>query len=267
MSILESARAIDPQFRAVFLSAGAPPMVQGKPGNPCVPVDGMRPVINSDVVAAYQELQSDSSIKIMASAQKTDRRGSMSVSVRGKGRYRVDWYHQRSSLSMTLRPIPFETKPWESLWGEDALRNGAQLAQQSLEGSAILWVCSPMPMHSHVAMDALFDAFLDAGGWSKLLKIDAPLRHLHASRVGTLAEQIEVGVDCASLDDAATSVVSSGCDVAFVDVPWMRPADVHAAVSTMLDDGVRVVARAKPNTVPGQDPTLFIDESAWTISA
>lgn len=241
LSVLDQAEKLMTDFRAVFLSAGAPPMVQPSGSGVCVPIETMRAVTNADVSAAYQECLSETSIKVVASARKTDRRGSIAVSIRGKGRYRVDWYHQRSSLSMSLRPVAADSLPWANALPDAAL----DCAASAVGASLLVWVHSPEPRLSHLAMDGLFDRTVKSGRWSKLIKVDSPLRYLHPSHAGTLAEQIEVSIDCESVEDAALSVIASGCDGVFFDVPWMAPQSVHSAINAVIDEGIWVVARAR----------------------
>jgi len=98
MTIIESAEAACSDFDAIFLSTGTCPFLRAPGNGAAIPIDAIRQITNHDVLAAYQEFQSDANIKVLTAARKTDRRGALAVSVRGKGRYRIDWYHQRSSL-------------------------------------------------------------------------------------------------------------------------------------------------------------------------
>ena len=259
MSIIEGAEAACSDFDAIFLSTGTRPFLRPTAKGAAIPIDAIRQITNQDVMAAYQEFQSDSNIKVITAARKSDRRGALAVSVRGKGRYRIDWYHQRSSLSMTIRRVQFDRGPWSGYWGADYLADLYSSAIKSLlTPGRLVWVTSEVPQLGHLFTDALIEECANAHHCSKIIKIDDPVRYLHKSSDDCLVEQIEVGVDCETLSDAVRSVSVSAADGAIIDVSWGDAEAVRSAIGNMIDEGLWVVAWA---------PVRHVDQNGSRILA
>jgi Tfp pilus assembly pilus retraction ATPase PilT len=245
MTIIEGAEAACDQFEAIFLSTGTCPFLRAPGNGAAIPIDAIRQITNQDVLAAYQEFQSDVNIKVLTAARKTDRRGALAVSVRGKGRYRIDWYHQRSSLSMTIRRVPFDRGPWIDCWSADHLSQVySQRIQPLLIPGKVVWITSDVPQMGHLFTDALVDECSKAHHCAKVMKIDDPVRYLHKSSGDCLIEQIEVGVDCESVSEAVRAVAVSAADGVVLDVSWSDARTTQSAIDNLRDEGMWVVAWA-----------------------
>lgn len=266
-SIIEAAEQISRDYDAIFLSTGTQPFMRARDRGEAIPVDAIRQITNQDVLAAYQEFQSDTNIKVLSAARKTDRRGALAVSVRGKGRYRVDWYHQRSSLSMTIRPVPFDKGPWLALWPFDQLREAYRnRILPRLSQGELLWVTSEHALLAHQFTNALTDECSAANRFAKVVRIDEPARHLHRSSENCLIEQIEVGVDCESLMDATRAIATSAADGVIMDVSWADSIRVQAAIDGLRDEGMWVIAWAPTRHVKETSPRIVVGANSIEVT-
>lgn len=268
MTIIESAEAACSDFDAIFLSTGTCPFLRAPGNGAAIPIDAIRQITNHDVLAAYQEFQSDANIKVLTAARKTDRRGALAVSVRGKGRYRIDWYHQRSSLSMTIRRVPFDRGPWVDYWSADYLRESykARIEPLLIPGK-VVWITAEIPQIGHLFGDALTEECSNANQHAKIIKVDDPVRYLHKSGADCLVEQIELGVDCESIAEAVRAVSVSAADGAIIDVSWADPSAAQSAIDNLRDEGLWVAAWAPLRYADPNDCRIVVNRQAIEVLA
>jgi Tfp pilus assembly pilus retraction ATPase PilT len=268
MTIIESAEAASIDFDAIFLSTGTSPFLRTPGKGAAIPIDAIRQITNQDVLAAYQEFQSDTNIKVLTAARKTDRRGALAVSIRGKGRYRIDWYHQRSSLSMTIRRVPFDRGPWVDLWAPDYLTAAyKERIEPLLMPGKVVWITSDTPQLGHLFADALAEECSHAHSCAKIVKVDDPVRYLHKSSADCLIEQIEVGVDCESISEAVRAVSVSAADGAIIDVSWADASAAQSGIDNLRDEGLWVVAWAPLRYADPNDCRIIVNRSTIEVLA
>ena len=266
MAVIESAEDACGDFEAIFLSTGTRPFLRARGHGAAIPIDAIRQITNKDVLAAYQEFQSDTSIKILSAARKTDRRGALAASIHGKGRYRIDWYHQRSSLSMTIRRVPFERGLWQDCWAAEYLQETyKERIEPLLIPGKVVWLTGETPQLGHIFGDALAEECANAHRYAKIIKVDDPVRYLHKSCDDCLVEQIEIGVDCESVSEAVRAVSASASDGAIVDISWADATTAQSAIDNLRDEGLWVVAWAPLRYADPNDYRVVVDRQAIEV--
>ena len=162
----------------------------------------------------------------------------------GVGRFRVNAYRQRGSVTLILRPVPFAVPRLDDL--------GLPAEVGALAGAAhgLVLVGGPAGSGVTTTIAALIDRMND-GPPRSVITIEDPIEVLHADRTCAI-NQREVGLDTASVADGLGRVLRHDPDVVMVG-----SLDDPRAIDVALDaaaDGVLVIA-----AVSTADPSEAIE--------
>ncbi len=162
----------------------------------------------------------------------------------GVGRFRVNAYRQRGSVTLILRPVPFAVPRLDDL--------GLPAEVGALAGAphGLVLVGGPAGSGVTTTIAALIDRMND-GPPRSVITIEDPIEVLHADRACAI-NQREVGLDTASVADGLGRVLRHDPDVVMVG-----SLDDPRAIDVALDaaaDGVLVIA-----AVSTADPSEAIE--------
>ncbi len=126
----------------------------------------------------------------------------------GLGRFRVNAYRQRGSITLVLRPVPFTVPRL------DALGLPAEVAELADAPEGLVLVCGPAGSGVTTTIAALIDRMND-GPARSIITVEDPIEVLHSDRVCAI-NQREVGLDTASFPDALARVLRQDPDVVMI---------------------------------------------------
>lgn len=126
----------------------------------------------------------------------------------GLGRFRVNAYRQRGSITLVLRPVPFTVPRL------DALGLPGEVGALAEEADGLVLVSGPSGSGVTTTIAALIDRMND-GPARTVITVEDPIEVLHSDRVCAI-NQREVGLDTASFADALTRVLRQDPDVVMI---------------------------------------------------
>jgi twitching motility protein PilT len=143
-----------------------------------------------------------------------------SYSHAGLGRFRVTAHRQRGSLSLVLRPVPFEAPRIEDLGLP------AEVGDLAAIPDGLVVVCGPAGAGVTTTIAALVERMND-GPARSVITFEDPIEVLHADRECAIGQR-EVGVDTGSFADGLAGVLRHDPDVvvagALPDLAALEPA-------------------------------------------
>ena len=151
------------------------------------------------------------------------------VAQAGLGRFRVNAYRQRGSITLVLRPVPFTVPRL------DALGLPAGVAELAGAPEGLVLVCGPAGSGVTTTIAALIDRMND-GPARSIITVEDPIEVLHSDRVCAI-NQREVGLDTASFPDALARVLRQDPDVVMIgslDDPRTLEIALDAVASGVL---------------------------------
>jgi twitching motility protein PilT len=152
----------------------------------------------------------------------------------GLGRFRVSAYRQRGSLTIVLRPVPFEAPRLERL----GLPAGLGDLADAPDG--LVLVCGPPGSGVTTTLAALVDRMND-GPPRSVVTIEDPVEVLHADRECAIGQR-EVGVDTGSFAEGLAGVLRHDPDIVVVGaLPDLATAELALAAAA---GGALVLAAA-----------------------
>jgi twitching motility protein PilT len=176
-----------------------------------------------------------------AKALEFERRGEVDFAFghAGVGRFRVNAYRQRGSITLVLRPVPFAVPRLDEL-GLPREVGGLVDAPDGL-----VVVCGPAGSGVTTTVAALVDRLND-GPPRTVITIEDPIEVLHADR-GSAINQREVGLDTASFAEGLARVLRHDPDVVVIgalgDLDTLEIALDAAANGVLV---IAAVAAAEP---------------------
>ena len=150
----------------------------------------------------------------------------------GLGRFRVNAYRQRGSITLVLRPVPFEVPSLDQL----GLPEEVEALAQADDGLAL--VCGPAGSGVTTTIAALIDRMND-GPARSVITIEDPIEVLHSDRECAI-NQREVGLDTASFAEGLSRVLRHDPDV--VMIGSLHDAETLEVVLNAASNGVLVIA-------------------------
>jgi twitching motility protein PilT len=183
------------------------------------PIPGTERLFPEDTEAALQHMLDDpEKLEEFASENEVD----FSYSVEGLGRFRVNAFMQRGSVSVVMRAIPVIIKAVEELGLPDAV---TQLAEQE---RGIILLTGTTGSGKSTTLAAMID-HMNRTMSKHIVTIEDPIEFLHRDRK-SIINQREVGQDTASFKRALRRVLRQDPDVILVGE--MRDEEtVHTALS------------------------------------
>jgi twitching motility protein PilT len=197
LSVALKARASD-----IHLKAGLPPIFR---------IDGaLRPLpkaprIGPDLTEKIaHDIMSERQRQRFAEVHEVD----LAYGVPGLGRFRVNAFSQRGSVSLVFRTIPFEIK------GVDELLLPPVLKKLALEERGLVLVTGATGSGKSTTLAALID-FINTNRTAHIVTIEDPIEYLHRDKK-SIINQREVGFDTEGFEIALKSALRQDPDVILV---------------------------------------------------
>jgi twitching motility protein PilT len=197
LSVALKARASD-----IHLKAGLPPIFR---------IDGaLRPLpkaprIGPDVTEKIaHDIMSERQRQRFADVHEID----LAYGVPGLGRFRVNTFSQRGSVSLVFRTIPFEIK------GVDELLLPPVLKKLALEERGLVLVTGATGSGKSTTLAALID-YINTNRTAHIVTIEDPIEYLHRDKK-SIINQREVGFDTEGFEIALKSALRQDPDVILV---------------------------------------------------
>ena len=168
----------------------------------------------------------------------------MSYSVPGKGRFRVNLYHQRDAVGAAFRMIPFEIRPVHELGLPLMVAELARLPR------GLVLVTGPTGSGKSTTLASLVDV-VNTEREVHIMTVEDPIEFLHHHK-SSLVNQREVGQDTQSFSNALRHVLRQDPDVILVGE--MRDLETISTALTAAETGHLVFA-----TLHTQDAPQTID--------
>jgi twitching motility protein PilT len=197
LSVALKARASD-----IHLNAGLPPIfridgaLRTLPKAPRIGPD-LTEKIAHDIMSERQQLR-------VAEVQEVD----LAYGVPGLGRFRVNAFSQRGSVSLVFRAIPFEIKGVEELLLPPVLKRLA------LEERGLVLVTGATGSGKSTTLAALID-YINTNRTAHVVTIEDPIEYLHRDKK-SIINQREVGFDTEGFGIALKSALRQDPDVILV---------------------------------------------------
>jgi len=154
-----------------------------------------------------------------------------------RARIRGNAFHQRGSLAVAMRIIPFEIPSFEELGVPPTVATWAHLYQ------GLVLVTGPTGAGKSTTLAALIDA-INSHRACHILTIEDPIEYVHQHK-RSLVNQRELGADCQSFHRALRSALREDPDVMLVGE--MRDPETIQAVLTIAETGHLVFSTLHTN--------------------
>lgn len=168
-----------------------------------------------------------------------------SMTYPGIGRFRVNAFKQRSSISLSLRPV-FEKAP--SL---ESLKLPEWLKAHALKQRGLIVISGPQGHGKTTTLAALVDV-INSNRCCNILTLEDPIEYLHVHKKSNV-NQREIGRDTESLHEALKHVFRQSPDV--IVIGEMREPEVFEAALNVADAGCMVLG-----TVNGSNATAIVQK-------
>jgi twitching motility protein PilT len=221
LALALKARASD-----IHLKAGLPPIYR---------IDGaLRPLPKAPRISPEQTRQIAMSIMNERQQARFEdvHEVDLSYGVPGLGRFRVNAFSQRGSVSLVLRSIPFETK------SVDDLQLPPVLKKLALEQRGLVLVTGATGSGKSTTLSALID-HINSNRTAHVVTIEDPIEFLHRDKK-SIINQREVGFDTEGFDVALKSALRQDPDVILVGE--MRDYETIETAITAAETGHLVLS-------------------------
>lgn len=221
LSLALKARASD-----IHLKAGLPPIYR---------IDGaLRPLPKAPRISPEQTKQIAHDIMNERQRVRMEdvHEADLSYGVPGLGRFRVNAFSQRGSVSLVFRTIPFETK------SIDQLQLPPVLKKMAMESRGMILVTGATGSGKSTTLSALLD-HINSHRTSHIVTIEDPIEYLHRDKK-SIINQREVGFDTEGFDIALKSALRQDPDVILVGE--MRDYETIETAITAAETGHLVLS-------------------------
>lgn len=156
----------------------------------------------------------------------------LAYGVAGMGRFRVNMFTQRGSISMILRTIPFNVQTLEEL------RMPAVIKKLTLEQRGLILVTGTTGSGKSTTLASMIDS-INANRTAHVITIEDPIEFLHRDKK-SIINQREVGVDTETFAGALKSALRQDPDVILVGE--MRDFETIETALTAAETGHLVLS-------------------------
>ncbi|MDW7644290.1 MAG: type IV pilus twitching motility protein PilT [Desulfuromonadales bacterium] len=156
----------------------------------------------------------------------------LSYGVPGLGRFRVNVFAQRGSVSMVLRSIPFDVKNMDELLLPPVLKKLA------MEPRGLVLVTGTTGSGKSTTLASMID-HINANRTAHIITIEDPIEYLHRDKK-SIINQREIGLDTVSFDVALKSALRQDPDVILVGE--MRDYETIETALTAAETGHLVLS-------------------------
>jgi twitching motility protein PilT len=220
--------AIAPKVKAsdIHIKAGLPPIYR---------IDGaLRPYPKAPRISPEEAQQM--AFSVMSEGQRarfeTTREIDLSYGVPGLGRFRINVFSQRGSISMVCRAIPFDIKGMDELMLPPVLKKLAE------EKRGLILVTGATGSGKSTTLAAMID-YINANQQSHIVTIEDPIEYLHRDKK-CIINQREVGFDTEGFGIALKSALRQDPDVILVGE--MRDMETIETAMTAAETGHLVLS-------------------------
>ncbi|MBN2644898.1 MAG: type IV pilus twitching motility protein PilT [Desulfuromonadaceae bacterium] len=227
--------AIRAKASDIHIKAGLPPVYR---------IDGtLRPLPNAERLTPEE-------IRKMAYAMMNDRQREqfeqkhqidLSYGVQGLGRFRVNMFTQRSSISAVMRSIPFNVQTIEDLHLPPIIK------KLTTERRGLILVTGTTGSGKSTTLASMIDA-INANRTEHIITIEDPIEFLHRDKK-SIINQRELGVDTDSFADALKAALRQDPDIILVGE--MRDFETIETAITAAETGHLVLSTL--HTVDAQE--------------
>jgi len=210
----------------IHLKAGLPPIYR---------IDGsLRPLPKAPRISPEQtkqiahDIMNESQRARMEDVHEVD----LSYGVPGLGRFRVNAFSQRGSVSLVFRAIPFETKSIDQLLLPPVLK------KMAMEPRGMILVTGATGSGKSTTLSALLD-HINSHRTAHIVTIEDPIEYLHRDKK-SIINQREVGFDTEGFDIALKSALRQDPDVILVGE--MRDYETIETALTAAETGHLVLS-------------------------
>jgi twitching motility protein PilT len=155
----------------------------------------------------------------------------------GQARFRANAYHQRGSVALSLRLIPYRIPSFDDLGLPPVLRDWVDLPQ------GLVLVTGPTGSGKSTTLAAMIDA-INKHRRCHVITIEDPIEYVHRHQLAAVSQR-EIGLDTDSFDRALRSALREDPDVLLVGE--MRDPETIQTALTIAETGHLVFATLHTN--------------------
>jgi twitching motility protein PilT len=222
----------------LHITPGVPPMLRIR--GSLAPMDGLPRLTPTDTREIVYSILNNSQRQKL----ETDNQLDFSYAVPGKGRFRVNAFHQRGSVSAAFRLIPSKTVPIEELGLPPVIRDFAKKPR------GLVLVTGPTGSGKSTTLASLINEINETRS-DHILTIEDPIEFVHTHKK-CIVNQRELGADAQSFALALKAALRQDPDVILVGE--MRDMETIGTALTAAETGHLVFA-----TLHTQDAPQTID--------
>ncbi|BCR04439.1 hypothetical protein DESUT3_15080 [Desulfuromonas versatilis] len=223
-------RMLQEEASDLLLVAGAPPSI--KKNNELVRLPG--PFLTPQQVIDYaRKLTTEDQLKRFSQDRELD----FALTLPELGRFRVNIYRQRSSVSIAVRPIVEEIPSLKKL------RLPGWLEEYALKTQGLILITGPNGHGKTTTMAAMVD-IINSKSRKNVITIEDPIEYLHRHKSSNV-NQREVGLDTESFHVGLRHVLREAPDV--IVIGEMRDPESFAIALQAADTGHLVISCVHAN--------------------
>jgi twitching motility protein PilT len=229
--------AAEHQASDIHLTVDSPPVLR---------INGTLTRIEGEILSRKDLDQLAQSLMNETQARKFSELGELDFSYRisGVGRFRINAYHQRGSIAIVVRLIPFNIPTPEQLGLPPVIVDFAKLHK------GLVLVTGPTGSGKSTTLASLVD-YINRTRASHIVTVEDPIEYLHQHRM-SLVNQREIGNDTMSFANALRASLRQDPDVILVGE--MRDLETISTAVTAAETGHLVFSTLHTN-----DATQAVD--------
>jgi twitching motility protein PilT len=132
----------------------------------------------------------------------------LSYSIRGLSRFRANIFHQRGTIAITIRAIPFKVPTIDELGLPDVVK------ELSLKSNGLILITGPAGAGKSTTLAAMLD-YINSNKECHIATIEDPIEYLFQDKKATVTQR-EIGQDAETMDDALVAIFRQDPDVIFI---------------------------------------------------
>src|SRR5919112_1002765 len=218
----------------LHLTPGVPPMLRIR--GSLTPIDGLPRLTATDTREIVYSVLNNSQRQRLETEQQLD----FSYSVPGKGRFRVNAYHQRGAVSAAFRLIPSKTVPIEELGLPPVIRDFARKPR------GLVLVTGPTGSGKSTSLASIINEINETRS-EHILTIEDPIEFVHTHKK-CIVNQRELGTDAQSFALGLKAALRQDPDVILVGE--MRDMETIGTALTAAETGHLVFATLHTQDAP-----------------
>ena len=196
------AKAVEMGCSDIHITVGVPPMV--RTDGQMMPLEGYAPLTGQDTRdLCYALLNSEQAEKLAQNGELD-----FSYSMPGAGRFRVNVFRQRGSISAAIRSIPTEIPTIDQLGLPPVLK------ELALKQSGIILVTGPTGSGKSTTLAAIIN-HINSNRRGHILTLEDPIEYLHKHNK-CIVNQREIGEDSRDFPSALRAALREDPDVLLV---------------------------------------------------